>query len=377
MAGPAPTPVVWLLMGHKAGDNAQVLAVAEALGWPFEIKRLAYRPTELITNLMMDATLAGVDRRRSSTLGAPWPGLVITAGRRNDPVARWIQGRSMGGTRLVRIGRPWKTLERFDLIVTTPQYQLPQRPNILVNTLPPQRISETALREAAQRWAPRLTPLPRPRIALMVGGSSGAYTFDAVLAGTLASQANAMAAATGGSLLVTTSARTPPRSAQVLSEVIACPAHVYRWSPTATDNPYLAYLALADAVIVTGESVSMLSEACATRKPVYVFDLERGATHTCASPLSRRLWGMWQRLRIAPLVHRLGMRHGPTQIRRDIQAIHRQLEACGRAVPLDQPFPTGPPPPPLDDLERTVARVRALFPRAYAPEGPFTQPAAP
>jgi mitochondrial fission protein ELM1 len=288
---------------------------------------------------------------------------VITAGRRNDPVARWIQGRSAGKTRLVRIGRPWKTLERFALIVTTPQYSLAQRPNILVTPLPPQCISETALGEAARRWAPRLAHLPRPRIALMVGGSSGAYTFDTVLAGTLGSQASAMAEAAGGSLLVTTSARTPPRSAQALCDAITCPAHEFRWSRAATDNPYLAYLALADAVIVTGESVSMLSEACATRKPVYVFDLDRGATDTVASPLGRRLWGRWQRLRIAPLVHRLGMRYGPVQIRRDIRAIHRQLEVCGRAVPLGQPFPAGAPPPPLDDLERTVARVRALFPR--------------
>ena len=75
-------PVVWLLHGHKAGDNSQVLALAEALSWPYEIKRLAYRSWELLTNRLLQVTLAGTDPRHSSPLEPPWPDLVITAGSR-------------------------------------------------------------------------------------------------------------------------------------------------------------------------------------------------------------------------------------------------------------------------------------------------------
>jgi hypothetical protein len=55
-----PLPRTWLLMGHKAGDNAQLLALAEALGFPFETRRLAYRRTELVTNLLAGPNLLGV-----------------------------------------------------------------------------------------------------------------------------------------------------------------------------------------------------------------------------------------------------------------------------------------------------------------------------
>jgi mitochondrial fission protein ELM1 len=84
-------PRVWVMLGHKAGDNSQVLALAEALGLPFEEKHFVYRPAELVTNMLLGPTLAGVVTRKSSPLSAPWPDLIISAGRRNEPICRWIQ----------------------------------------------------------------------------------------------------------------------------------------------------------------------------------------------------------------------------------------------------------------------------------------------
>ena len=89
-------PLVWVLLGQKAGDNNQVLALAEQLPWSFQSKHFDYRAFEIITNRLLGATLAGLDRKKSSELSAPWPDLVITAGRRNEPVARWIKRQSGG-----------------------------------------------------------------------------------------------------------------------------------------------------------------------------------------------------------------------------------------------------------------------------------------
>ena len=136
----ASQPTVWVLTGHKAGDNTQVMTLAEALGWPYEVKRFRYRKYELLTNRLLGVTLAGICKKTSSDLLPPWPDLVITAGRRNEPVARWIQKQSDKKTRLVHIGRPWAPLKLFDLIVTTPQYFLPDQPNVLKNQLPLQTV---------------------------------------------------------------------------------------------------------------------------------------------------------------------------------------------------------------------------------------------
>src|SRR5882724_8741 len=204
------------------------MALVGALGWPYEIKRLAYKRSELPINLLLGGTLAGVARRQSSRLDPPYPDLVISGGRRNEPVARWIRKRNPG-VRLVHLGRPWSRLERFDLIVTTPQYQLPERPNVLHNSLPLHNVTAERLAAAAAHWAPRLAHLPRPWVAVLVGGSSGPYAFTAEAGARLGRQANDLAAAAGGSLLVTTSARTLPEAVAALTAAIDRPAHVFRW----------------------------------------------------------------------------------------------------------------------------------------------------
>ena len=365
---PAP-PRVWVMMGHKAGDNSQILALAEALGWPFETKRLVYRPTELLTNLTAPLTLLGIVRRKSSPLAPPWPDLIISAGRRNEPPCRWIQARAGKRVRLVHCGRPWAAIECFDLIVTTPQYRLPQRANVLHNLTPLQRVSTARLEEARTLWQPRLAHLPRPHIAVMVGGNAGPYVLDAEAGTLLGRAASAFAARSGGSLLVTTSARTPPKATQALADALDGPHELFRWSPqAAADNPYFGYLAVADSFIVTCESMSMLAEACSTCKPVHMFDLDTGPQlrwpllagllgAAPASSLTRRL----RRLRFQPLVYRTAMVTGPRRLTRDTRIIQRQLIAAKRAVWLGEDFPPGPPPAPLDDVERAVARVKALF----------------
>jgi mitochondrial fission protein ELM1 len=348
-------------MGHKLGDNAQVQALAEALGWPYEIKRFVYRKSELITNRLLGPTLAGVVKNESSALGPPWPDLVISAGRRNEPIARWIQRRADRPVRLVHLGRPWAGLDRFDLIVTTPQYQLPKRPNVLHNTAPLHRVTTQRLAQAAAIWKPRLASLPRPYTAVLVGGHSGSFTFDAPAAARLGRAASARARAAGGSLLITNSARTPAASTAALEAAIEAPARFFHWAPQAADNPYLGYLALADAFIVTADSMSMLIEACVTRKPVYIFDPDemRSPAPTRESAADRP--PEWRRLRFRNVVQWLSIRVGPRRMRRDAKAIQRRLIADGRAVWLGDAFPEHVRPPPLRDVERAVERVRNLF----------------
>lgn len=357
------TPRVWLLMGFRAGDNAQVAALAEALGWPCEVKRLAYRKYEFVTNRLLGPTLAGVDRKRSDSLAPPWPDLVITAGRRNEPVARWIQRQSAKRTRLVHLGRPWAPVECFDLVVTTPQYQVPERSNVLQIAAPLHAVTPTRLSDAAARWHSVFEPLPRPWTAVLVGGDSPPYIFDAEAAGRLGRAVTDLARQQGGTLLVATSPRTGRPAAEALRKAIGAPCHFYDWTPDPDSNPYVGYLALADSIVVTGESMSMVAEACATAKPVYLFDMGRGWTRMrpldapgeVPQPLTRL-----ERLQPKRMLHWL-LAHGlPTRIRRDVRRMLSQLVASGHACWLGDPArPANPLPP--DDLARAVARTRELF----------------
>jgi mitochondrial fission protein ELM1 len=356
-----PPPRVWLLTGHKAGDNTQVVALAGALGWAFELKRFAYQPWELLSNRLLRVTLAGIDRPGSSPLEPPWPDLIITAGRRNEPVARWIRAQSDGYSRLVHVGRPWASLDCFDLIVATPQYFLPPRPNILRIDLPLHRITPAGLVELATQRAEQFSHLPRPYWSVLLGGDGGPFVFTVNKALCLARWLNARLRTEGGSLLVTNSARTPEPTFAAFLAALEAPMSVYHWADPTAENPYQAYLALADRLVVTGESMSMLAEASITGKPLYIYDLsDCPAGDVGASGGCRPWWTYRHNLRFKPLSHRLAMVLAPRRMRGDVDRIQAHLVTSGRAVWVGQEWRSGSRPQ-QSDLERAAARVRALF----------------
>jgi len=357
-------PRVWVLMAHRAGDDTQVQALGEALAWPFDVKRFVYRSYERFLNLPFTATLAGVVAGESSVLAPPWPDLVLTAGRRNEPIARWIKKQSGGRTRLVHVGRPWAALDRWDLVVTTPQYRLRHGPTVLHNEAPLHRVTRERLEKAALAWGPRVAHLPRPYVAVLAGGPSGPYPFDAESGARLARQASELAARRGGSLLVTTSARTPAATIQALFAGVRVPAMLYRWRRDDNDNPFYGFLALADAIVVTADSVSMMTEACATGRPVYFYDTGEGKTSMRVPPAPpsapNAFWRHFSTAYLKAFVYRQAMKLGRTRLTRDIRIVQRLLVESGRAAWLGEGEPP-PNPPPLGDVERAAARVRALF----------------
>jgi mitochondrial fission protein ELM1 len=340
-----------------------VRALADELGWGYEQKQIVARPWELLPHLLLRVTLAGIDRVASSPLEPPWPDLVITAGRRNEPVARWIKRQSGGVTRLVHVGRPWAAPDKWDLIVTTPQYFLPPQPNIRHNTLPLHRLSPGQLEQEAAALRDSLADLPRPWIAVLLGGNSGKFVFTPGKGARLGALCSQLAEQCGGSLLVTDSPRTPGDAGDALAQQLRAPHSYHRWGDPGP-NPYLGLLALADAFVVTGESMSMLGEAAAMGRPLFIFDLgDPGARWWVHS----HSWGY------KPLSHRAAMRWGPQRMRRDIGRIQEALVNEGRATWLAKgtlekaaalasasvgsertPGPTG------DELGQSAAAVRQL-----------------
>jgi mitochondrial fission protein ELM1 len=358
-----PCPRIWAVMGYRAGENSQISALANALEQPFEIKRLGYRKSGAINGLLQRMTMKSIDAARSTPLVPPWPDLVISAGLRNEPVCRWIRHQSGGRTRLVHIGRPWAPLENFDLVITTPQYRLPSRPNVLHNHTTLHGVTTAALKSAAEHWATRLQHLPKPKVAVIIGGNSGPYTFGPRAARRLGAAASRMVRKSGGSLLVTTSSRTPGPALEILEEAFTEPAEIHRWNPATEDNPYTAFLGLADAIIVTGDSIAMLSEACATGKPVYIFDTGTGTWSMQGGEKERaegKIEGEGYDFSLGALFYRLLMRFGPMRLSRDIRLVHDWLVSNGHAAWLGERFP-GTEPPPLDDMQRAVERVQRLL----------------
>ncbi|GLK81341.1 ELM1/GtrOC1 family putative glycosyltransferase [Methylopila turkensis] len=267
---PAP-PRLWALIPKHRGDARMVEAVAEASGLAVARKPLAFNPLGWLLNLRPGGSLFTLRRNARKSLAPPWPDVVVSAGKRSAPVALWIRARSGGRTRLVHLGRPSAPLRWFDLVVTTPQYDLPARPNVLLQRFPP---TQAAARRDAVR--PDLAALPRPRLMAIVGGDADPQRLDADAARRFAQAALASACESGGALLIATSPRTPPDAVAALKAAAAdadVPVRLSVYGEGADD--YRAFLNAADAFLVTDDSASMITEAALSGAPVELLALPR------------------------------------------------------------------------------------------------------
>jgi hypothetical protein len=364
---PETGPSVWLVLGDKLGDNAQVEIIAEALGWPCQRKRLRFLERYAVRKPVFRPSVHHVEQELSDPLVPPWPDLVLTVGRRPSMAALWIHKQSRGRTKLVIVGRPRRMLDRFDLVIATPQYRLPDRPNVLNLDLPLMQVDEARIVETTETWRERFRSMPRPLTAVLVGGPTQPLVLDAPVALRLIDMIERSPLGGEGTLFVTTSRRTPAKVVEALAEMLPPGGHLYRWDPAATDNPYLALLGLADRFVVTGDSISMIVEVARLGKPLAIFPLPvKSASHR---RLRKLVAGLLRPLaegefhggvlgRLSNALYNLNLLTHP----RDFSALHHQLIDRGLAVKLGDPFPSTPSPVP-DEVSRVVERIRALMQR--------------
>ncbi len=252
----------------------QAVGLAERLSRRFEIKRVVpRRPWTWLPPGYWPAPLSAL-KLESDTIVPPWPELVISCGRRSVPYSLYIGRRASPRCFRVHIQDPRCRLDRFDLIVA-PNHDGLSGPNVVETVGALHRIRPEKLQSEAARFRPAVAALPRPLVTVLIGGQSNTFRLDASAMRSIAGRLKQMASDHGVGLAITPSRRTGAENIAILNEILAGPGTSI-WD-LAGDNPYFGFLGLADYIVVTGDSVSMVSEAIATGKPVYVIDLEGGS----------------------------------------------------------------------------------------------------
>jgi len=313
-------PRVWLLIGDKAGDSAQLRVLADALGWPVREVALATNRWRDLPNLLLGESLLSA----SAQFSPPWPDLVLWAGRRGTPIARWIRRESGGRTQLVNVGRPWAPYGAIDLVIGTPQYRPPARPNVLAARLPFNRQP--------------VSGKPGEHVVLLVGGPAPPLAFGGTEARRIGRDARDVANGLGLPLVVVTSRRTPRDVAEILG---------------AGDLGYAEALSSAARIIVTGDSASMIADALSTGRPVDIAPLPFAPTP--ASLVTRAIDAVLPQAMVT-FAQSAGLWERP----RDMATLWRMLLDGGHVGLLGGPEPARRMPPP-DDLSRAVARILGLF----------------
>ncbi len=257
---------VWIITEGIAGTENQCIGIAEALGVSPEIKRVKLRqPWKSLSPFV------GFERAGSfiPRLEGPWPDLLIAGGRKAIAAARYIKRASGGKTFTVFVQDPRISTKYFDLVIS-PAHDPARGDNVFVTDASPNRIKPQKLQNAKEKF-PALAELKSPRVAVLIGGDSKAHTLTESVMQRLAKQLKGLDA----SLMVTMSRRTGKANEKILKKALNGTG-AFIWDGEG-ENPYFALLGLADFIIVTSDSVSMLSEASTTGKPVYMVPLEGGS----------------------------------------------------------------------------------------------------
>ena len=205
----------------------------------------------------------------SDPIDPPYPDILIASGRKSIGIALHIKRKSGGKTFLVQIQDPRINPKYFDLVVV-PQHDPTRGKNVIVTTGALHRVTSEKIAAEKSKFTTQLNPLPSPRVAVLIGGSSKAHQMTTAVTKSLTDNLLALKA----SLMITASRRTGADNARLLRDSLRGP-HIYFWDGTG-ENPYFALLGFADYIIVTEDSVSMTSEAISTGKPVYVAALDGG-----------------------------------------------------------------------------------------------------
>lgn len=258
-------PRSWIISEQFAGLQAQALGLSEAAGLSSELRVLKPRaPWRFIAAKFWPKPLAAV---RAEALHPPLPDLVIGSGGVAASVGAALRRR---GPRVVQVQHPRMDISRFDLILAARHDRL-RGPNVIVTRTALHRVTPARLQAAGEEWAERLGHLPRPLVAVLVGGSNGRWRLDLPAGAALATKLADLMEADRVGLAVTPSRRTDERVVRVLADTLT-PRGAWMWDG-AGENPYFGLLALADAIVVTTDSMSMISEAVATRAPVMLAPL--------------------------------------------------------------------------------------------------------
>ncbi|GGD46611.1 mitochondrial fission ELM1 family protein [Pseudoxanthomonas indica] len=269
-AQPASRDAVWTVTDGHAGNLRQARALALALA-PDAIRDVRLQPAapwRWWAPRRLPASGQAFGPGFARLLGSP-PGLVIGCGRQAALATRLLRER---GARAVQILDPRLPPRHWDWVIAPAHDRL--RGQNVINVHGSLNEIDDRWLEAARAAFPALAALPGPRTAVLIGGPSAHMAFDVAAFDALAAQLDTLPDAS--SLLITASRRTPDEVRARLRQRFAGRANARVWlDGTDGENTYAGFLAWADRIICTPDSVNLLSEACATRVPVQVFEPER------------------------------------------------------------------------------------------------------
>jgi mitochondrial fission protein ELM1 len=266
----------WIISDGCAGMVNQCLGVAEALGLSPVEKTVRLRAPWRWGTPFLRWGSAYALAKESSDLTKPFPDVIIGCGRQAVVPMLHIKKLSAGKTTAIQVQNPVISTKHFDVVVA-PLHDNVKGENVIHTLGAPHRVSLKRLESERHKFPEFKKEKEEKLIGVLIGGACKAYPMDSDSAMGLINSLESLAKQ-GHRLLISPSRRTPPFLMELLNKAVIAGklgASPFLWDMQG-ENPYFPILANADALLVTCDSVCMITEACVTDKPVYLFPLKGG-----------------------------------------------------------------------------------------------------
>ncbi len=269
---------IWILADNRPGTFSQSVGLAEEIGFEYKVIQLDYSLLSTLPNFFFSKSLLRITKKSRQDFKKLnyFPSVIISAGRRSAPIALHLKKQTKNQTKIIQIMNPNLNFKEFDFVILPKHDGVDEKEfsNVISTIGSLTKTNEKLISAEKEKFSSWFSKINKTKIALLLGGSSNRTTFSKSSAEKLAKISSEIANNMNATLLVLTSRRTGPVLSETVKSNLKCDFRFFNWEEIKNENPYLAILGYADFFIITGDSVSMISEACSSGKPVYIFDDE-------------------------------------------------------------------------------------------------------
>ncbi len=267
---------IWILADDKPGTFSQSIGLAKEIGFEYKIIKLTYSFFAKLPNFFPITAFSRItsDLKKHFKSTKYFPKIIISAGRSSAPLALHLKKLSKNQTLVIQIMNPDMNFDKFDFVILPKHDEIDERDfdNVITSIGSITNVDQNLITAEKEKFYSWFAAINKTKIAVLVGGSSNKTKFCEFSAENLANHISEIANKMNAKLLILNSRRTSKEITNTIKSKLDCDFQFFDWQEIKNENPYLAILGYADFFIITGDSVSMISECCSSGKPVYIFD---------------------------------------------------------------------------------------------------------
>jgi len=267
---------ILILADERVGTYSQSIALAKESGLDYEIIFLEYNFLKALPNLFFSESLIRLKKTSIEKLSSLnyAPKYIISAGRKTAPIALFLKRKYNFLSKIIQIMRPEISLKKFDFVIV-PEHDEPKAPypkNLILSIGALTKIERNNDQKIYEKFQVQFENFQKPIIALLIGGSTKKTQFLLKSAQELINQVLIIKKNMNATLIIVNSRRTDVKINNFIKKINEENLVFFDYNKIKESNPFGLILNVADFFIISGDSVSMISQCCSTGKSVFIFD---------------------------------------------------------------------------------------------------------